>query len=397
MVFDVEAVKMTDSGEQNKPEIEEIGNVASHTRQPEVISTMKPKGGVFDDEAVYKILKPSGQMEFQIEDNDVKPEASEQHGLFIKQGGLLFTMPIKDEDWKHAKEIYLMDNEVSVLPENPRCLNLSALFLPRNYKLRVIPPSFFDYMPTLQMLNLSRTGIKSLPDSRFQLVSLERLFLNGCHRLMMLSPKVGDLEKLEVLDLEGAKIMNLPKEIKKLTNLICLEVSFYGYTGNGRRSMQSNAVVPCGVICSLSQLEELNIDVNPDDERWDTRVEDIVNEVCNLKRLETFKFYFPRVELLRHIQWNSLSLSHFRFTVGHHVKRIMSRVPLDVEFELERWERCLKYINGVGVPRDIKNVLQHATAFFLDRHATVKKLSDFGTRNMKQINAVLWGNVMRFK
>ena len=400
MVFDVEAVKMTDSGEQNKHEIEEIGNVALHTRQPEVIqveemqpqalSTLKPQGVVFDDEAV-KILKPSGQMEFQNEDNDMEPEASEQHGLFIKQGGLVFTKPTKDEDWKHAKEIYLMDNELSVMPENPRCLNLSALFLPRNYKLRVIPPSFFDYMPTLQILNLSRTGIKSLPDSLFQLVSLERLFLNGCHRLMMLSPKVGDLEKLEVLDLEGAKIMNLPKEIKKLTNLICLEVSFYGYTGNGRRSMQSNAVVPCGVICSLSQLEELNIDVNPDDERWDTRVEDIVNEVCNLKRLETFKFYFPRVELLRHIQWNSLSLSHFRFTVGHHVKRIMSRVPLDVEFELERWERCLKYINGVGVPRDIKNVLQHATAFFLDRHATVKKLSDFGTRNMKQIKCCVVG------
>ena len=401
MVFDVEAVKMTDSGEQNKPEIEEIGNVASHTRQPEVIhveemqpqalSTMTPKGVVFDDEAVYKILKPSGQMEFQIEDNDVEPEASEQHGLLITQGGLVFTKPTKNEDWKHAKEIYLMDDDLSVLPENPRCLNLSALFLPRNYKLRVIPPSFFDYMPTLQILYLSRTGIKSLPDSLFQLVSLERLFLNDCHRLMMLSPKVGDLEKLEVLDLEGAKIMNLPKEIKKLTNLICLEVSFYGYTGNGRRSMQSNAVVPCGVICSLSQLEELNIDVNPDDERWDTRVEDIVNEVCNLKRLETFKFYFPRVELLRHIQWNSLSLSHFRFTVGHHVKRIMSRVPLDVEFELERWERCLKYINGVGVPRDIKNVLQHATAFFLDRHATVKKLSDFGTRNMKQIKCCVVG------
>nr|POE67718.1 disease resistance protein rps2 [Quercus suber] len=279
MVFDVEAVKMTDSGEQNRPEIEEIGNVASHTRQPEVIqveemqpqalSTLKPQGVVFDDEAV-KILKPSGQMEFQIEDNDVEPEASEQHGLFITQGGLVFTKPTKDEDWKHAKEIYLMDNELSVLPENPRCLNLSALFLPRNYKLRVIPPSFFDYMPTLQILNLSRTGIKSLPDSLFQLVSLERLFLNDCHRLMMLSPKVGDLEKLEVLDLEGAKIMNLPKEIKKLTNLICLEVSFYGYTGNGRSSMQSNAVVPCGVICSLSQLEELNIDVNPDDVRHAT-------------------------------------------------------------------------------------------------------------------------------
>ena len=65
MVFDVEAVKMTDSGEQNKHEIEEIGNVALHTRQPEVIqveemqpqalSTLKPQGVVFDDEALRSL------------------------------------------------------------------------------------------------------------------------------------------------------------------------------------------------------------------------------------------------------------------------------------------------------------------------------------------------------
>nr|POF05022.1 disease resistance protein [Quercus suber] len=248
-----------------------------------------------------------------------------------------------------------MDNELSDLPENPR------------------------------------TGIKSLPDSLIRLVSLKRLFLNDCHRLMILSPKIGDLKQLEVLDLEGANIMDLPKEIKNLTNLTCLEVSFYGFTSNGRRTMQSNAVVPCGVISALSQLEELNIDVNPDDERWDACVEDIVNEVCTLKRLETLKFYFPRVELLSHFQWNSPSLSNFRFTIGHHVKRIMSRVPPDAEFELEQWERCLKYINGVGVHRDIKNVLQHVTAFFLDRHATIKKLSDFETRNMKQLKCCVVG------
>ena len=45
----------------------------------------------------------------------------------------------------------------------------------------------------------------------------------------------------------------------------------------------------------------------------------------------------------------------------------------------------MKYINGVGVHRDIKNVLQHVTVFFLDRHATIKKLFDFETRNMKQL------------
>jgi Leucine-rich repeat (LRR) protein len=36
---------------------------------------------------------------------------------------------------------------------------------------------------------------------------------------MRLSPKVGELKKLEVFDLEGSEIMNLPQEIEKLTNL----------------------------------------------------------------------------------------------------------------------------------------------------------------------------------
>ena len=330
MVFNVEPVKMTISSEQKKIEIGEIGNLASQERQPERIQVeeMQPQalstqGVVFDDGAV-KILKSNAQMESQIEDIEKEPEASEQCGLFLMQGGLGLTKPPKDDYWKNAKEIYLMDNELSILPENPRCPNLSALFLPRNYKLRTIPPSFFDYMPALQILNLSRTGIKSLPDSLIRLVSLKRLFLNDCYRLMTLSPKVGNLKLLEVLDLEGAKIMDLPMEIKELTNLKCLEVSFYGYMSNGRRAMQSYAVVPCGVISTLSQLEELNIDVNPDDERWDACVENIITEVCTLTRLETLKFYFPRVELLRHFHCNRPLLSHFRFTVGCHVKRIMS-------------------------------------------------------------------------
>jgi hypothetical protein len=94
-------------------------------------------------------------------------------------GGLGLTEPPKDEeDWKNAKKIYLMDIELSVLPKNPSCPVLSTLFLKRNYKLRTIPPSFFDDMPALQILNLSRTGIKTLRESILRLVSLKRLFLN---------------------------------------------------------------------------------------------------------------------------------------------------------------------------------------------------------------------------
>ncbi|XP_050272971.1 uncharacterized protein LOC126716067 [Quercus robur] len=401
MVFDTEAVEMiSNSSKQTKSEIEFIEDEASQRwpeglqveeMQQEAISTLKPQG-VFDVEA-DKMPESGGQMKFPIADKEMGPEADrpQEAQQFLMQAGLRLTEPPKDEDWENANEIYLMDNELSVLPENPRCPKLSALFLQRNYKLRLIPPAFFNYMPALQILNLSGTNIKSLPNSIIRLVSLKRLFLNECHCFMVLSPKIGELKRLEVLSLEGTEIMDLPLDIKKLTNLTCLEVSFCEVQSNCRQAMQLNTVVPCGVISVLSQLEELSIDVDPGDERWDACVEDIVNDVCTLKSLYSLKFYFQRVELLSHIQRNIPSLLYFRFTVGRHVKRIMSGVPRDVEFELERWDRCLKYINGVDVPRDIKKVLQHATAFFLDRHATVKKLSNFGIQNMEKLKCLVMG------
>ena len=202
MVIDVEEVNITDPSEQI---FFEIDGIKAKDVELQEYSILEPQGVVFGVEPL-KILKSSGQMQSQIEDVAMESESSEQRGFFLMQGGLGLTKPPKDEDWKNAKEIYLMDNDLSVLPENPRCPNLSTLFLPRNYKLRTIPQPFFYYMPALQILNLSKTSIKLLPDSVIKLVSLKRLFLNDCHRLMMLSPKVGDLEQLEVLDLEGQRL-----------------------------------------------------------------------------------------------------------------------------------------------------------------------------------------------
>ena len=49
---------------------------------------------------------------------------------------------------------------------------------------------------------------------------------------------------------------------------------------------------------------------------------------------------------------------------------MISRLPHEfvVKFEEKEEERCLKYVNGEGVPTEIKEVLQHATTFFLDHH-----------------------------
>ena len=45
----------------------------------------------------------------------------------------------------------------------------------------------------------------------------------------------------------------------------------------------------------------------------------------------------------------------------------------------------------MGVLRDITRVLQYATAFFLDRHATAKMLSNFGIRNMEKTKCIVMG------
>jgi len=192
--------------------------------------------------------------------------------------------------------------------------------------------------------------------------------------------------------------MYLPEEIMKLTNLTCLKFSIYGYMGDSSGAMQSDAPVPRNVISALSRLKELKISVNPDDKQWyELMAEDIiVTEVCNLN-LKTLHLFFPSTDLLKHFIlkskiWEHPSeLLHFRFTVGHHVKRIMPRLPREAELELEKWDRCLKYTNGVTVPSEIKEVLQYSTAFFLERHESVKKLSDFGIGNMKKLKCCVVG------
>ncbi|XP_034702007.1 disease resistance protein RPS2-like [Vitis riparia] len=234
----------------------------------------------------------------------------------------------KNETWEEANEMYLMNNKISKLLDNPNCPKLSALFL---------------------------------------------------------QAEVGEFCHLEVLDLEGTEIINLPVSIGKLTNLTCLKVSFYPQANGNRKNNLSNRIIPQNVISSLLQLEELSIDVNPEDERWNATIKDIVEEVCCLNRLHFLKLHLPEVLLLNDLRNGSslinLSRMHFRFIVGNHLKRIISRLPHESAIKFEEQESCLKYVNGKDISIEIKEILQHATAFFLDRHLSATSLSEFGIEN----------------
>ncbi|CAL5329852.1 unnamed protein product [Camellia sinensis] len=202
-----------------------------------------------------------------------------------------------------------------------------------------------------------------------------------------LPSQIGALGNLEEFDLEGTRIIYLPKEIGKLVNLTCFKVSFCGRANRYRKTKQIETTIPIGVLSNLCRLNELSIDVNPDGEWWDVDVKAILNELSSSKELRILELYLPSVELLQQIRrWDNTNLHQFTFTVGRHRQRIISRLPHEVEEISKKWKKhnnCLEYINGEDMPFEITEALNHATFFFLQRHWTVKMLSEFRNEMLK--------------
>ena len=104
--------------------------------------------------------------------------------------------------WVSAKRISLMENRIEKLTGTPPCPNLLTLFLDLN-NLRMITNGFFQFMPDLRVLSLSR--------NRW----LTEIPLEICN-----------LVSLQYLDLSQTNIRLLPIELKNLQNLKCLNLNF---------------------------------------------------------------------------------------------------------------------------------------------------------------------------
>ncbi|XP_021285941.1 disease resistance protein At4g27190-like [Herrania umbratica] len=335
----------------------------------------------------------SVQLRREICDVLVNPLILQMHPLYLMLGGARLIKPPEEEEWD-AKVIHLMDNKLSDLPESPKSPSLIALYLQNNLDLMAIPSCFFKHMPLLQILDLSHTSIKSLPESISSLVNLRELLLKGCELLIRLPSHVGELKNLEKLDLDETQIIDLPAEIGHLSKLKILRVSFYGYMNCSKTRLRQDTIIPPGTISRLSELTELSIDVDPDDERWNATVKAIIEEACKLKTLRQLNLYLPNIELLWKRSTGSTSLLHyplpcFRFTVGYHKPQVISRVPAEVQAHFNKGYKCLKFVKGKDIPAEMRMVLSHSTAFFLEGHATARSLSDFGIENTRQLKFCL--------
>ncbi|XP_021745571.1 probable disease resistance protein At4g27220 isoform X2 [Chenopodium quinoa] len=315
-------------------------------------------------------------------------EQPEGHLSILKAGDDL-SEPPSEEEWEEAKMVFLMDNTLSSLPKRPACSKLLALFLQRNSCLRVIPSSLFENMSSLQILNLSKTRIKSLPQSLTKLECLQVLILRNCQRLFYLPPTIGALKHLLVLDVHGTEICQLPDQICELLCLVHLQVCFYGSMDEDECAMLPPQLISKGIMSNLVQLKELSINVYPGDPRWTKVASDVTTEVSNLK-LCSLSFHFPDIKNLEYFidvspAWLHRTLTHFKFVVGHDVKRVVSHVSDYLEHEYYQQDRCLRFVNGEGMPDAVGKVLSQATAFYVDHHLTAQSLTQFGRATINDL------------
>nr|ACP30620.1 disease resistance protein [Brassica rapa subsp. pekinensis] len=146
----------------------------------------------------------------------------EEEKQCVKSGVKLSCIP-DDINWSVSRRISLMSNQIEKISCCPKCPNLSTLFL-RDNDLKGIPGKFFQFMPSLVVLDLSRNrSLRDLPEEICSLTSLQYLNLSYT-RISSLSVGLKGLRKLISLDLEFTKLKSIDGIGTSLPNLQVLKL-----------------------------------------------------------------------------------------------------------------------------------------------------------------------------
>ncbi|CAL5434855.1 unnamed protein product [Camellia sinensis] len=156
--------------------------------------------------------------------------------------GCIALTKIKDTSFEKMsclQNLDLSDSGIICLPELSNLSNLSVLSLKRCTNLKALPPletlsnleelnlcgvsslketgaGFLVHMSRLQILDLSETQIEQLP-SMSNLKSLRQLSIRGCQHLQTV-PNLEVLMSLQVLDLSGTAVTHIPS-LENFSNL----------------------------------------------------------------------------------------------------------------------------------------------------------------------------------
>jgi disease resistance protein RPS2 len=184
----------------------------------------------------------------------------------VRAGGMLKEAP-GAEKWSDAERISFMRNNILELYEKPNCPLLKTLMLQGNPALDKICDGFFQYMPSLRVLDLSHTSISELPSGFSSLV------------------------ELQYLDLYNTNIRALPRELRSLVTLRFLLLSHMPLE-----------TIPCDVICNLTRLQVLYMDLSYGDWKVDETGNGVdFQELESLRRLKALDITLQSLDALERL------------------------------------------------------------------------------------------------
>ncbi|CAN6355267.1 unnamed protein product, partial [Urochloa humidicola] len=105
---------------------------------------------------------------------------------FLVRAGLAMDTAPSAAQWKEATRISIMSNDIKAIPFSPKCRSLTTLLIQNNPNLNKLSWGFFQFMPSLKVLDLSHTAITTLPGCE-TLVALQHLNLS--HTLITRLPE----------------------------------------------------------------------------------------------------------------------------------------------------------------------------------------------------------------
>ncbi|KAJ1434789.1 P-loop containing nucleoside triphosphate hydrolase [Sesbania bispinosa] len=302
------------------PDIQQIAKLVAKECTVDRISASRQKGNFILNELKYACLLESAaenvkecvKMHDLIRDMAITIMRTDPNWHCIVKAGSGLTKPPHIDEWvEDVQRVSLMKNDLKniFLGNPPPCPGVTSLLLQYNSFPQNLPYDFFDSMPSLKVLDVSYTGIDSLPGSFSNLVNLCALLVSNCWNLRAI-PSLAKLIKLMALDLPCSRnIKELPQGTEQLGNL--------------RRLNISNTMIktlPSGLLSALTLLEELlasnalvfQIPLPPTS--CEISIDEIISS-SSLSSLEVDFWYFDLYDLYtRSGHW--VQLDKFKFNVG---------------------------------------------------------------------------------
>lgn len=168
-----------------------------------------------------------GQVEyFRVHDvlRDMGTKIAEEEEKFYCRVDCNLTT-LKEKECLGYTRIFLSDNQLTSLPDSWRAPQVCSLLLPGNVYLTKVPSMVMKSMMSLKFLDLSGTGVQSLPESVGDLEQLVCLALIAMPQLKKLPRSVSKLARLEILDVSFSSVITLPSSIHKLRSLRYLDIT----------------------------------------------------------------------------------------------------------------------------------------------------------------------------